>query len=179
MTSAVSEKSAKLGFELEEKIEKTSGRIFDCVRDKKLIADSTHFLCSACLVARPVEDRSYDQRYCQRCYDFLLKEVELGGHQKATWRPKTPQDEATSAVPKLPTWNTMLGRNNEVMAHTNKGNGGHCSGRPSLGLPVERIKSLAEQKVKVAEIIQQLHGENIKVSRRTVYRVLSKKSSQH
>jgi hypothetical protein len=56
----------------------------------KLITAGTHFWCEACLVARPLGKRSPDERYCQGCYDFLLKEAEmLTGHiKKETWIPR-------------------------------------------------------------------------------------------
>ncbi|MFC1871288.1 hypothetical protein ACFLYF_02660 [Chloroflexota bacterium] len=149
---------------------------FDSERDRSIV-EAGGFLCHACCVGKLANDQSPDPRYCQSCYDFLLKEVELGGHQKAKWRPDTPEDKAANAVPKLPAGETIQAGNNEVMAHTSKGDGGHCGGRPRLDLPVERIKALAGQGIKVPGILQQLREEGFEVSRRTVYRVLSNNHS--
>ena len=57
------------------KVEEAPERLFDTTRDNKLIAQGSHFFCNGCLVARPVESRSYDPRYCQRCCDFLEAEA--------------------------------------------------------------------------------------------------------
>jgi len=67
----------------------TPGRIFDCARDKKLIAEGSHFFCHGCLVARPLKVQSADPRYCQSCYDFLLVEAALlPPTKRPPWRPR-------------------------------------------------------------------------------------------
>ncbi len=38
--------------------------------------DKTYpFFCEACIVGKPETEISQDSRYCQVCYDFLLKEA--------------------------------------------------------------------------------------------------------
>jgi len=50
---------------------------------------STHFFCEACLVDKPLDDRSADPRYCQGCCDFLLKEASLFPAKiRPAWMPK-------------------------------------------------------------------------------------------
>jgi hypothetical protein len=52
--------------------------------------DNTYpFFCQACLVGKPLDDSSPDPRYCQECYDFLLREAEISsGHIRSSWIPK-------------------------------------------------------------------------------------------
>jgi hypothetical protein len=54
----------------------------------------THFLCNACLVHRPQENRSPDERYCMECYDFLVDEVNHMGMRGVTRRPDWMPREA-------------------------------------------------------------------------------------
>jgi len=90
MTTEVIEKTAQLTLELEEREEKAPRRIFDNARDKKLIAEGTHFYCLGCLVARPVAAKSYDPRYCKNCCDFLEAEAALlPSSQRPQWRPRS------------------------------------------------------------------------------------------
>jgi len=64
---------------------------FDMNRDNELIASGTHFWCHGHLAAQPVDDISLDNRYCQSCYDFLLREWEIikgwGNQRKPYWLP--------------------------------------------------------------------------------------------
>lgn len=48
------------------------------------------FFCEACLVGEPRDDMSPDPRYCQSCYEFLLKEAEMlrGTTKRPMWIPK-------------------------------------------------------------------------------------------
>lgn len=47
---------------------------FDSRRDAEVIT-AGGFFCQACLVGKPVEERSMDSRYCQGCYEFLKEEL--------------------------------------------------------------------------------------------------------
>ena len=49
----------------------------------------THFFCQGCLVHRPLDDRSPDERYCQQCCDFLLQEAATQPTRKAAWMLQT------------------------------------------------------------------------------------------
>jgi len=79
MTIAVEEKATK----------ETPERLFDAQRDSRLITQGSHFFCHACLVARPVESRSADSRYCQQCCDFLTAEGAIlqRGTRRPSWLP--------------------------------------------------------------------------------------------
>lgn len=73
---------------------------FDTRRDRALITAGGHFLCGGHLSAVPVTDRSQDPRYCQQCYDFLLKEAALLPETKGPkWVPKKPKIEALKSIP--------------------------------------------------------------------------------
>ncbi len=48
---------------------------FDAKRDSSII-NASGFFCSACLVGKPQSEASPDPRYCQVCYQFLLKKAE-------------------------------------------------------------------------------------------------------
>jgi hypothetical protein len=54
------------------------------------------FFCHACVMDKPATEASPDPRYCQGCYDFLLKEAEiLSPGKHPGWIPKphqTPQN---------------------------------------------------------------------------------------
>jgi hypothetical protein len=50
------------------------------------------FFCHACVMDKPVTEASPDSRYCQGCYDFLLKEAELlPVNKRSGWIPKPHQ----------------------------------------------------------------------------------------
>ena len=53
------------------------------------------FFCNTCLTDRSTDVLSPDPRYCQGCYDFLLKEAELLPQSKRPkWIPKSLTLEA-------------------------------------------------------------------------------------
>jgi hypothetical protein len=148
---------------------------FDCKQDNELIATGTHFWCQTCLIARPIDDQSPDSRYCQSCYEFLLKEAEmLPGNKRPAWIPKKPEKAGKKQYPILgyPTL-IMAGINNKenhtCQKHTEDGRG-----RPSLDLPIDLIKKLQDAGCGVTEIRRQLKDKGIKVKERTLYRILKK-----
>ena len=57
---------------------------------------STHFFCWCCLVHRPIDDRSPDERYCQQCCDFLLEEASMQRIKRADWIPRTGGQDTPS-----------------------------------------------------------------------------------
>jgi len=61
---------------------------FDIKRDIA-IEKAGGFWCEACLVSHPATKQSPDPRYCQCCYDFLVKEAEmLPKTKRPKWIPK-------------------------------------------------------------------------------------------
>jgi len=51
-------------------------RYFSIERDVRIVNEGGLF-CQVCLVGKPPTEASPDPRYCQNCYEFLLKEAEL------------------------------------------------------------------------------------------------------
>ena len=49
---------------------------FSIKRDTELM-NGGGFFCEACLIGKPMDDISLDPRYCQNCYELLLKEADL------------------------------------------------------------------------------------------------------
>ncbi len=73
---------------------------FDSERDKDII-EAGGFFCLACAVGKPADDQSPDPRYCQGCYDFLLKEAEmLPSNKRPKWIPK-PHSNAVRGAGQL------------------------------------------------------------------------------
>ena len=72
-------------------------KVFDSKRDKELFAAGTHFWCEGCLIARPLDARSPDPRYCQGCHDFLSEEASHLS-RKPSWTPKA-QNKANNQCP--------------------------------------------------------------------------------
>jgi hypothetical protein len=74
---------------------------FSSERDKAIM-DAGGFFCEACLVGKAASEASPDPRYCQRCYDFLLKEAEVlsesGSTRRPGWIPK-PQKAQENQCP--------------------------------------------------------------------------------
>ena len=143
----------------------------------ELKAVGTHFFCQSCLIHKPVDDRSLNERYCQWCFDFQAEEMRLakeGGRKKADWwpvMPETPPDRrqkapiAEKAVTKLP----------QVVLDTSA-NGGEVlsqGGRPRKDIPMERIKDMVAQGAGITEIMRELKSQDISVSRRTIFRLLA------
>ena len=66
---------------------------FDVKRDNEMIS-AGGFFCKACLEDKPAIEQSPDPRYCQGCYEFLLKEAEmLLASKRPAWIPKPQQPE--------------------------------------------------------------------------------------
>jgi hypothetical protein len=74
---------------------------FDTKRDIE-IEKAGGFWCHTCLVSHPATEQSPDPRYCQGCYEFLLKEAEVlsesGSTRRPGWIPK-PQKAQENQCP--------------------------------------------------------------------------------
>lgn len=75
--------------------------IFNTARDKEQIANGTHFFCQTHQTAMPIEEISYDTRYCKSCYEFLLDEsnqLQQDSHKKhkPNWIPLIPPTYKTT-----------------------------------------------------------------------------------
>lgn len=141
---------------------------FDTKRDIE-IEKAGGFWCHTCLVSHPATEQSPDPRYCQGCYEFLLKEAEMlspGKYPK--WIPK-PQRTQENQCPIAKYGSGVLAATKAIPAKTPP----RVGGRPVLDLPFELIKELQDQGYGATEIRRQLKDKDIEVSMRTLYRVLS------
>lgn len=157
---------------------------FNVKRDNELIAAGTHFWCEACLVAKPVDDMSRDQRYCQGCYDFLVYEASLllekGSTRRPYWWPSTMKesfekekqsvtptaDGVVSGLPRIEEGGTKR-KEDKPTSHA-KNNNFVPLGRPKKELPEKEILELSNQGLSARKIARQY-----KISRMTVNRILN------
>lgn len=159
------------------------------------------FFCHACLEDKPVTEASPDPRYCQGCYDFLVKEAEMlleGKHP--AWIPK-PQKapvgggEISHDAPEKPSdgmfkgdtipdngktlsidMSTLGSKKNEAAVNKPQASPRTASRRRPRhkALPHALIKQWADEGMGSKAIATKLKRElGIKVSYKTVQRVLS------
>lgn len=69
---------------------------YQLIYQPELKRAGTHFFCHCCLVHRPLDDRSPDERYCQQCCEFLLKEADIQRIKRADWIPRTSGQDTPS-----------------------------------------------------------------------------------
>jgi len=150
---------------------------FDTKRDIAIFNDGG-FFCQACLMGKSAAEQSPDQRYCQLCYDILLKEVEmLTGHQRAEWKPEIAT-KTTATVSQVGggIMSTLERKNIEVdIIHppTMSRASGKRGPKPRP-LPEDVIKLLAGEGMGSKSIAARLKAEHdIKASYKTIQRVLS------
>jgi len=134
-----------------------------------------NLFCHACLDDKPATEASPDPRYCQGCYDFLLKEAELlpvGKHPQ--WAPRTPQKPVVEPVQPA----SGAGHNNtgtpigSGIMSTVKAN--NKRGPKHKALPVELIVQWVGEGMGSKAIASKLNNElGIKVSYKTIQRLLS------
>jgi len=153
---------------------------FDVKRDIA-IEKAGGFWCHACLVSHPAAEQSADPRYCQGCYDFLLKEAEiLPKTKRPAWIPKPEKaGEKQYPVPGIGDriMSTVKSKNFEVdiiqprVSKVTRGKRG-----PKFSeLPEGLIKELASQGQGSKAIGTMLKREfGIEVSYKTIQRRLSR-----
>ena len=116
------------------------------------------FYCKACLMDKTEAEMSPDDRYCQGCYEFLLKEAEILSQGKRTaWIPKpvarssfkTRQD----AQNKANACNNIIGPSKPRV------------GRPVTDLPVQQIEVLKSQGYSLRGIAERLGTSHMAVKR--------------
>jgi len=144
---------------------------FDTKRDIE-IEKAGGFWCHTCLVSHPATEQSPDPRYCQGCYEFLLKEAEVlsesGSTRRPGWIPK-PQKAQENQCP-IPEYGSgVLAATKAIPDKTPP----RVGGRPVLDLPFELIKELQDQGYGATEIRRRLKDKDIEVNMRTLYRILS------
>jgi len=141
------------------------------------------FFCEACLVGKHEGEASPDFRYCQACYDLLLKEVEmLTRGKRPAWSPnpqkaKIAGEKQYQVLPDVaPIMSTLKSKNIEVdkinpsVARVNTVK----RGRKRQRLPEDIILELHKDGLGSKAIATQLkREEGVVVSYKTVQRVLS------
>ena len=156
-------------------------RIFDTKRDNEHISAGTHFWCHTCLVARPIDSGSPDPRYCQGCYDFLLKEADMlterGYTKRPWWWPVRAEQATKEKIPTIPqsiNMSTVKTKNFRVNTITT---GTSARPLPKRGpkfaeLPEILIRQWAGEGMGSKAIAARLKGEGIDVSYKTIQRRL-------
>ena len=141
------------------------------------IVEANDFFCHACLEDKPATKASPDPRYCQGCYDFLLKEAEmLSPGKRPKWVPKATQKPGVEPVQPA----SGAGHNNtgtpigSGIMSTVKAN--NRRGPKQKALPWELIEKWAGEDMGSKVIASKLNSElGIKVSYKTIQRLLSGK----
>ena len=157
----------------------TTGRYFDIEQENELIASGSHFWCTGCLYARPLDDQSPDPRYCQSCFDILTAEAKLlpPKARSPSWVPKI-QGEKGADVPQHPT-QIMHTTNGDKIPSVHNSSRGPVSTRGKRGpkhklLPIELISQWAGEGIRSKAITSRLKRElDIKVHYSTIQRILS------
>jgi len=156
-------------------------KYFDSKRDRAII-EAGGFFCHACLVGRPEEEQSPDERYCQRCYEFLLREAEmLPLAKRPAWIPKIGPKKLEKPIPVSPATVSIMSPINEakikgdIITPTEDVGVRVKRGRKCRVLPLEVIGQWAEQDMGSKAIATRLREQyGITVSYRTVQRLLTK-----
>jgi hypothetical protein len=139
------------------------------------------FFCHACLMDKLAPEASPDSRYCQGCYEFLLKEAEmLPTTKRPAWIPSKGkighQKSIQVSEDMVLNMSTLNGRKIEVdiiqpsVAKVTRGK----RGPKHKALPHELIKQWAGEGMGSKAIATKLRTEQgITVSYKTIQRVLS------
>jgi len=159
---------------------------FDTKRDIE-IEKAGGFWCHTCLVSHPATEQSPDPRYCQGCYEFLLKEAEMlspGKYPK--WIPKPQkalkkQYQVSQHGDRI--MSTLDGKKFEVdiidprdaMSKRPRGK----KGPKHRQLPEDLIMRLAGEGIGSKTIAARLKSEHgVTVSYKTIQRILSGERKQ-
>jgi len=154
---------------------------FDIERDNLLPC-----FCQACLVGKPVDDMSPDPRYCQSCYDFLLKEAEIdSSRRQANWKPILPHKEtekegkkAAQVYPDIRTIKSTLEDEKTTVDLIQRSVRKKLSARrgPKYRvLPESIIRQLNDDGMGAKAIATQLkHKHNTRISYKTIQRFLAR-----
>ncbi len=146
---------------------------------------TTGFFCHACLEDKLAPEVSPDPRYCQGCYDFLLKEAEMDTRRGGgDWKPVNSYNKAKNggektaqvSPPMRRIMSTLESEKPEVdlIGATVASRTIGKRGRKFKQLPEQLIKQLADKGMGSKAIATKLRKEQgIDVSYKTIQRVLS------
>jgi hypothetical protein len=160
---------------------------FDVKRDIE-IEKSGGFWCHACLVSHPATEQSPDPRYCEGCYEFLLKEAEMLPASKCpAWIPKPQKPEKAGekqyqvSEDVVSIMSTLEGKKFEVdIIHPPGATRAVVKRGPKhRQLPEDLIRQLASEGMGSKVIAARLKAEHgIIVSYKTIQRILSGERKQ-
>jgi len=165
----------------------TMPRYFDAKRDTEII-NNDGFFCQACLVGRPMAERSPDLRYCHSCCDFLLEEAQMiTSHRRPKWIPKVPNAKQNGGEVTQKTAQVLgVGdKQKEVLVDTKSKNAHayqnltlgrskvNVGGRPKKDVPIRLIKELSKGGLSIGGIVKELKTQGCILGTTTVSRVLS------
>jgi len=154
---------------------------FDSKRDTEIIS-AGGFFCQACSVGKPAVEISPDPRYCQACYDFLLKEAEIDSRRRGDdWKPKRAPKETAQASHYVRTiMSTVESKKIEVdIIYPSDAMSKGKRGPKHRQLPEDLVVRLAGEGVGSKAIAAKLKAElSITVSYKTIQRVLSGERKQ-
>ena len=147
--------------------------IFSSKRDAEIIAEGG-FLCQACVVAKPLDDLSPDDRYCQGCYDFLMAEAaHLHESKRPKWVPRISKRAAEKSIPVslVGSGNMSTVKDEETKVDIIAPKTRNARRGPKVRiLPELKIRQLAAAGMGAKAIAREIGGI---VSYRTILRVLS------
>lgn len=155
---------------------------FDIKHDIAVI-NAGDFFCEGCLVGKPTGEVSPDPRYCQGCYEFLLKEAEMdGGRRSGDWKPeKAPKQTVQVPEDVRGIMSTLESKKFEV-AIINPPDPTRAvvkRGPKHKPLPQELITQWATEDMGSKAIATKLKAEyDITVSYKTIQRILSGERKQ-
>lgn len=132
---------------------------FSSAKDKAII-QSGGFFCKGCLIGKPAVELSPEPAYCLGCHDFLKNEKNCGQKTDKTGVGVSDGDLEGNKRAKV------VGDVALEFCHS------LARGRKPKSLPTERIYGLAGKGCSVRVISATLEGEGVKVSYRTIARVL-------
>jgi hypothetical protein len=139
--------------------------------------------CEACLTGKQHNQMSHkDIRYCTECQQVIEYEYSLQSdrvHHKR-YRPVLP--EANSNAVESPNVDIGMGKQKEVLVHTNQENAKayqnytqtltiNMGGRPRKNVPVDLINKLSKQGLSIRQLLAEL--KEYKLSPMTISRVLA------
>jgi hypothetical protein len=134
------------------------------------------FFCKTHLQDLPISERSPDARYCQSCYDFLLKEASMLSPGKVPeWTPSPSRYPVSDAVRQTTDSgkvvdSTVMGVEN---TKTKMSQAKLAIKYRKRELPLEHIKQMSDEGINTRNIAARLQVEGINVSYKTVQRILN------
>jgi len=122
------------------------------------------FFCHACLEDKLASELSPDPRYCQGCYDFLVREAELlPAGKRPAWIPKSARLAARTSSEAPQGVQDSQNNCNKIITGVR-----HRVGRPCADLPVREIVNLASQGYSLRRVAAKLGISHMAVKRALV-----------